>query len=969
MPAIKLGSGLRYLPTILAFVTATVAAAWLGLSAKAEYERDLRLGERQTQLLATGLQDTAERQFNEVNSEIVTIQQVVERHLKSTAPSRPGLREEALRALNDDGDILRVIVRVDGHEVLNLSPVTPEPGEIDLAAVSWSSAEAPFGFGYVNIGVPVRLDSTNGVAGGGTTVPMRYRFITPAGGPAIEVFALTDATQVLRSYESVDLADGSAFAVFRADGYLLARWPVMEPYIGRKFEGPIFGDGLKKAPTGTVRAQVDTDSKERILTFRTARGWPLVVVAGVPVQDLLSSWIASLPGKLVLLLTILSAIFLLWAALRQSRAALLSSVEKLTASEGRLARLLANIPGGVFTRRFIPPGTVEYTFASEGFRKAFGTPAGNFRLDTESLVRLVHPDDRKRMYEAILASCEGDEVLTQEFRAIRPNGQLVWVQSVARRYTDEDGNIFWDGIAIDVTDLRQHQALLENVQRIAGLGYWIWQPERGSDTRDQSLRRTQYSPACAAILGLRPEELQITDAEFVERLVHPDDREAVRREYQYFLDTEGAPHDIQYRIQRPGGALRWVHCTATKDIVDGKVVRIIGVLQDITEAKLHEAELAQAKKMEAIGGLTGGVAHDFNNLLTVVIGNLEALLGRIKGDATATDLAQAALGAADRGATLTKRLLAFARRQPLSPRSTDLHQLLVDLLPLLKRSVGALIEVTINAAPDLPKALVDPNQLENAILNLANNARDAMPRGGRLTIGVDLGTWLADDETAATPAPAAEPGPCLRISVTDTGIGMTPEVLARAVEPFFTTKPVGQGTGLGLSMVYGLAKQSKGQLRLYSEPGIGTTIRLYLPVATGGAAGPAPDGGRADAFDGMRALLVDDDAAVRATTAAILRSLGFEVSQAATGKEAIAVLENPRPIDVLITDVILAGGMAGPDVAERAKKLRPELKVLFISGFASDSLAELRPLLSKPFRRAEMAAELAKLLRRDLAEV
>jgi len=370
-----------------------------------------------------------------------------------------------------------------------------------------------------------------------------------------------------------------------------------------------------------------------------------------------------------------------------------------------------------------------------------------------------------------------------------------------------------------------------------------------------------------------------------------------------------------------------VHCTATKDVVGGKVVRIIGVLQDVTEAKLREAELVQSQKMEAIGGLTGGVAHDFNNLLTVIIGNLEALLARVKNDAPLVDLAQAALGAADRGATLTKRLLAFARRQPLSPQPTDLHRLLVDLLPLLNRSVGALIEVAIKAAPDLPKALVDPNQLENAIINLANNARDAMPRGGKLTILVDLAT-LPPEEIGQPDGTESDAIPYLRISVTDTGTGMARETLARALEPFFTTKPVGQGTGLGLSMVYGLTKQSKGQLRLYSEPGVGTTIRIYLPAAP----------------------------------AAILRSLGLEVSEAATGKEALRILESDRPLDILVTDVILAGGMLGPEVAAHAHTLRPTLKTLFISGFASDSLADHRPLLSKPFRRAELAAELSKLM-------
>ncbi|HNB26976.1 MAG TPA: PAS domain-containing protein [Alphaproteobacteria bacterium] len=956
MPAIKQSMRFRNLPTALAVVTASVAITWLVLSAKTEYERDIGLGERQTQLLATGLQDTTERQFNEINREVITILGAVERQLAAARPLPMGLSELATRALDDDGDILRVIVRVDDTEAVNLSPMAPDAARIDTARIEWSPTETAFPFGFVNIGAPVALPE------GGYTLPLRYSFVASAERKAMEIVALTAPEQILQGYQSVELADGSAFAVFRADGVLLTRWPVTPDFVGRKFAGPIFGHYLKFHPSATIRATIETDPRERIFTYRSARGWPLVVVAGVPVRGVVAGWLASLPGKSVLLLFILSAIFLLWVALRSSQSDLRRSVEQLPKSEGRYARLLSNIPGGVFTRRCAPPDNkIEYVFVSEGFRHAFGMQTDPTAPDTASLLDLVHPDDRRQMQDSILASREGDDVWTQEFRAIKPNGQLIWVQSVARRYPGEDGSIMWDGIAIDVTDVHQQQTLLESVQKIAGLGYWIWQPEPGNDADDQSRRHTRYSPACAAILGLTPADLQITDADYIEKFVHPEDRARVAREYEQFLNVEDAPHDIQYRILRPNGGLRWVHCTATKDIVGGKVVRIIGVLQDVTEAKLHETQIAQAQKMEAIGGLTGGVAHDFNNLLTVIIGNLEALASRLRDQPQLLELTEAAIGAAERGATLTKRLLAFARRQPLSPQPTDLSRLLTDLLPLLNRSVGPLIEVAIKAAPDLPRALVDPNQLENAILNLANNARDAMPRGGRLSISVDFVEWAAEED-GGLDAGEHRAAPYLRISVTDTGVGMTRETLERAVEPFFTTKPVGQGTGLGLSMVYGLAKQSRGHLRIYSEPGIGTTIRLFLPVATEAAPNPMALGDSAGDFAGRNALLVDDDPAVRATTAAMLRSLGFSVSEAPTGTEALRILEGTKPIDVLVTDVILAGGMLGPEVAQRARSLKPALKVLFISGFASDALVDHRPLLSKPFRRAELAAELGKLL-------
>ncbi|KAB2852956.1 MAG: PAS domain-containing protein, partial [Sphingopyxis terrae] len=490
-----------------------------------------------------GLQDTTERQFNEINREILAVELAIERHLASPHPPHLSLREDALRALDDDGDILRIIGTVDGVEMLSISPTTPETAPFDVAGIAWSTTDTAFPFGSVNIGDPIIL-----VDGATHSVPMRYRFLADVSGVAVEIIALTDATQILHGYESVELAEGSAFALFRADGVLLARWPDMARYVGRKFNGPIFGHHLQLAPSATIRAQIETDNKERILTYRTTRGWPLVVVAGAPVRGLLASWLASLPGKSLLLLFILSAIFLLWVALRSSQSALRRSVEELTVNEGRYARLLANIPGGVFTRRFVPPDRIEYTFASQGFRDTFGSTTGPASADTDVLLALIHPDDRRKVFDSILASREGDEVLTQEFRAIKPSGQLMWVQSVARRYRGEDGAILWDGVAVDITDLRQQQALLENVQKIAGLGYWIWHLEPDNDSGDLSRRRTHYSPACAAILGFRPEDMRITDAEFVTRIVHPEDRESVRREYQRFLDIENAPHDIQYRI-------------------------------------------------------------------------------------------------------------------------------------------------------------------------------------------------------------------------------------------------------------------------------------------------------------------------------------------------------------------------------------------------------------------------------------
>jgi len=404
--------------------------------------------------------------------------------------------------------------------------------------------------------------------------------------------------------------------------------------------------------------------------------------------------------------------------------------------------------------------------------------------------------------------------------------------------------------------------------------------------------------------------------------------------------------------------------------------QIIAVGRDATEEKAAaaalvatEAQLRQAQKMEAVGQLTGGLAHDFNNLLTGVMGNLELLqmrLARGKLD-DAERFIVAAQGAGRRAAALTQRLLAFSRRQTLDPRPTDVNKLILGMEDLLRRTVGPSTDIETVGAAGLWTAMIDATQLESAILNLCINARDAMPNGGRITVET-ANKWL--DERAARERDLP-PGQYLSICVSDTGTGMSAATIERAFEPFFTTKPIGQGTGLGLSMIYGFARQSHGQVRIYSEIDQGTTICIYLPRYSGDALLPEEEEAIANAAAaaGETILVVDDEATIRHLIDEVLDEQGYTVIGAADGAAGIKVLQSGSKIELLITDVGLPNGMNGRQVADAARALRPGLKVLFITGYAENAAVgngHLEPgmeLLTKPFTIQALTSKVADMMR------
>jgi signal transduction histidine kinase len=406
----------------------------------------------------------------------------------------------------------------------------------------------------------------------------------------------------------------------------------------------------------------------------------------------------------------------------------------------------------------------------------------------------------------------------------------------------------------------------------------------------------------------------------------------------------------------------------------GELGELIAVLNGAAESLQRQRsaiddlnrKLQQSQRMEAVGQLTGGVAHDFNNLLTVILGNAETLSDSLEKDPRLRVLADMTAKAALRGAELTGRLLAFARRQPLEPRSTDINKRRADMDSLLRRTLGEQVEIEIVGSAGRWPAMVDPGQLENAILNLCINARDAMPGGGRLTI--ETGNVHLDADYAAQQGDI-EPGRYVMVAVSDTGTGMDAGTLDRAFEPFFTTKEVGKGSGLGLSMVYGFVKQSTGHVRIYSEYGHGTTVKLYLPRADredDGAEHRRDDIGVETGNE--KILLVEDDDMVREHVAGQLAALGYRVVAAQDGSAAIEALKRHDDFDLLFTDVVMPGGMSGRQLAEQAQVLRPGLPVLFTSGYTENAIvhhgrldADVH-LLQKPYRRHDLAAKIRKVL-------
>ena len=630
--------------------------------------------------------------------------------------------------------------------------------------------------------------------------------------------------------------------------------------------------------------------------------------------------------------------------------------QALRQSEAEFRTLADAVPHHVWTAR--PDGELNW-FNPRVYEYAGSGPG---KLDGARWSSIVHPDDVQGAVAAWSKAVSSGQAYEVEFRLRRADGAFRWFLARAVPARDAAGAITrWIGTNTEVHDQKLIAGELAELN--ATLAQRVEEKTRERDriwnvsqdlllVADRNGVWKTINPAWTRTLGWSEAELLNRTSQWLE---HPDDN-GVTRGHVGKLGASETTVRFESRFRHRNGSYRWLSWTGVSDHD-----HIYAVARDVTaekaaaeRLKAAEEALLQSQKMEAVGQLTGGIAHDFNNLLTGIVGSLDLLQTRLNQGRTenVARYIDAAMTSANRAAALTHRLLAFARRQPLIPKSVDANQLVVSLEDLLRRTIGETIDLAIVAPDDLWNTLCDPNQLESALLNLAINARDAMPDGGKLTILT--ANARIDGVTADTPA--LSPGEYICIDVTDTGTGMSAEVAARAFDPFFTTKPIGQGTGLGLSMIYGFARQSNGHAMIDSKIGQGTSIKLYLPrhhsdvaVEHGTAAATAEH-----AATGETVLVVEDEPVVRGVILEMLGEQGYRTLEAVDGPAGLRLLRTGARIDLLVTDVGLPG-MNGRQLADQAREMRPGLKVLFITGYAeSVAIADgfLQPgmeMITKPF--------------------
>jgi PAS domain S-box-containing protein len=607
----------------------------------------------------------------------------------------------------------------------------------------------------------------------------------------------------------------------------------------------------------------------------------------------------------------------------------------------------------------------QFFYVSPAYEQIFGRSRESLYRDGKSWLEVIPLDERESVLSALDNLVRDGGTLNLEHRVIRPDQTVVWVEKVASHIPGSATEPPLIATSVrDVTTRKQAESeLIEWKNRYdaaiqaCGQILYDWDVERDITT---------YSGNTKTVLGYAPEELAGNLSRWLD-LIHPDDRESVEKQVERVRETR-LPFHHRYRIRKKTGEFVEVQDDGyfAPDAA-GKLNRIIGFMTDMSERRQLEEQLRQAQKMEAVGRLAGGIAHDFNNLLTVILGYAEVVRRDLGYDHPGRHGIDEIEKAGRRAEELTRQLLAFSRRQMLQPKILDLGDIVSDTERMLRRLIGEDIEVRTIRRPHLGRVEADPGQIIQVILNLAVNARDAMPQGGSLVIETCNVTLAAKD---VEPHRSIKPGEYVMMTVMDTGMGMSPETQARIFEPFFTTKEQGKGTGLGLSMVYGIVRQSGGDIWVSSEPGKGTTFKLLFPRVDGISEAARASGAAVRNIQGtQKILVVEDEPAIRDLVALLLKNSGYKVIEAESAAEAVNMVGTDKESapDLLIADVVMPG-ISGPELAAMLSGVRPDMRVLYVSGYTEDIvyrhgiLQPGTPILPKPFNAESLLQKVYDVL-------
>ena len=988
-------TSLRSYVILANIVVLCVVTAVVGLQARADRQQVLDEAGAHTLNLANALAEHSRQTLATIDLGLRGVAQAVRE-----AP--PGTQQAALlheslaqRQAVSAATFAFFVLDQDGR--LAATSRTPRPDPVDLSEYPEFKVHATQAGNTLYIGPPRK--GRIGFAAGRWIVNVTRRIDHPDGRFAGVAAASVSLDQMLSFYDALRLGRDGVVGLYSPEGLLIVRSPFVEDYVGRDFgDHAIFREVMSRKERGLYRSTYSTDGITRLSAFRRVADGSAIVYVGVGQDEVLAPWRdrlmvqAGIGALAVLMFAGASVIALAYITRRQAwerqRSMRLQAIADASTRLVRAPDIDGVLRQAADSARSLIGAhhAVASLTSDEHLRQAGHAVSVSDRYAAQPPVR--EPGDAAGLHRLV---CETNQPVCLTREQVHPHWTNLPTQDPAHPslrgwqavpLASQDGHNLGliqlsDKIDGDFTSDDLHE-----LTQLASIASSAVESLLSRQSREIALAQahaareriqTIFESISDAVYALDEQWRFIHLNNEAQRLLRRSREELLGQVvWDAFPETVGTvlhEHYHRARAQRTVASFEfhyppldtWFAVRAFPH--DGGLTVYF---QDVTRKVELDAKLRQSQKMDALGHLTGGVAHDFNNLLTVILGAADAMDEHLP-QAPADLARQATLirQAGERAAALTHRLLAFARKQPLDPRQTNLNELLGDFEALLRRTLGENIDIELVRGSGLWRALVDPNELQNAVLNLAINARDAMPEGGRLTI--ETANMAVDADYAQ--AHDIRPGQYVLVAVSDTGHGMSSETAAKAFDPFFTTKGPGHGSGLGLSMVYGFVRQSHGHVKIYSEPGLGTTVKIYLPRtdASVDAEYQRPERGPLRT-GGEHVLLVEDDDLVRLITLTSLHKLGYTVTECADGAQAVAHLASETHFDLLLTDVVLAGGLSGKQVAQEAARLRPGMRVLYMSGYTENAIVHHGRLdrgvhlLGKPFRLDELGRKLREVL-------